>query len=61
MNLFSKIFHSGIKEDTKDASRILAINEVVDQLAYKFSIPQGKIRYIIWRWMQFEKEFMKHD
>lgn len=58
MNLISHLMRKKDKEIT-DASRMISINEVVDELAYKFSIPQGKIRYIIWRWMQFEQEYMK--
>lgn len=38
------------------------IEEVVDTLAYKYSIPQGIIRNIIWTWMQFEqKRVWGHD
>ena len=39
------------------------IEEVVDKLAYKYSIPQGIIRNIIWTWMQFENKRVwgRHD
>ncbi len=57
MNLFSKIFHSGVteKEDTKEKG-MKEIEAVVDKLAYKYSIPQGIIRNIIWTWMQYERK-----
>ncbi len=47
---------SPFPKEEKNKIKMEEIEEVVDQLAYKYSIPQGIIRNIIWTWMQFEKK-----
>jgi len=37
------------------------IEECVDQLSYKWSIPQTTVRSIILTWLKFQKEYMKDD
>ncbi len=55
MNLMKKIFHSGIKtEKRKDSMK--EIEEVIDRMAYKHSIPQRIIRDIVWTWMTYQNK-----
>jgi len=35
------------------------IEECVDQLAYKWGIPQPTIRKILLTWLKFQKEYIK--
>ncbi len=42
-----------------EEERYAEIEETVDQLAYKWSLPQPTIRSIILTWMTFQKEFLK--
>lgn len=60
MNLIRKIFHNDTKlvegKEIKRKREMGEIEHVVDTLAYKYSIPQGIIRTIIWTWMQYQNE-----
>jgi len=44
------------KKKQTEKEQLADIEEVVDQLAYKYSIPQTIIRRIIMRWMDFERK-----
>ena len=55
MNLIEKIIG---KKRTKE-ERYAEIEEAVDQLAYKWSLPQTTIRGIILTWMTFQAEYLK--
>ncbi len=55
MNLIEKI----IGKKRTEEERYAEIEGVVDQLSYKWSLPQPTIRSIILTWMEFQKEFLK--
>ncbi len=54
-NLLEKVFGKKRTEEQKTAE----IEEVTNQLAYKWSIPQSTIRSIILTWLTFQKEYMR--
>ena len=55
-SLSEKIF--GKKRTEKE--QYAEIEEVIDQLSYKWGIPQPTIRSIIMTWLKFQKEFVKN-
>ena len=52
-NLLEKIFGKEKREKRKE-DRIKEIGEVVDQLAYKWSLPQTTVSAIIITWQSYE-------
>lgn len=44
-----------------DRERHAKIEDIVDKIAIKHSIPQSTIRRIILEWMQFQAEYLKLD
>ncbi len=55
MNLLEKL----TGKEKKEEERYKEIEKTVDQLAYKWSLPQTTIRSIILTWMEFQKEYLK--
>ncbi len=52
-NLLEKIFGTEKREKRRE-DRIKEIEEVVDQLAYKWSLPQTTVSNIILTWQNYE-------
>jgi len=53
MNLISYLTRKDTKEEKKKIER-KELEEVIDTIAYKHSIPQGIIYDIVWTWMKYE-------
>jgi len=47
------------KHKRTEKEKTAEIEECVDQLAYKWGIPQPTIRSILLTWMKFQKEYLK--
>jgi len=48
------------KPKVSERERQAKIEDIVDKIAIKHSIPQHTIRRIILEWMQFEAEYFKY-
>jgi len=60
-NLMEKIFGKQKVKKTSE-ERLKEIGEVVDQLAYKWSLPQTTVSHIIITWQSYEhKRFLDND
>ncbi len=55
MNLIEKLTGKENKE-TKRKKGLKDIEEVINTMAYKHSIPQRIIRDIVWTWMQYQNK-----
>jgi len=56
-NILEKLF--GLPKFTEKEKQ-KQIENIVDKIAIKHSIPQNTTRRIILEWMQFQKEYLKH-
>lgn len=56
-NILEKLF--GLPKTT-EKEKMKQIENIVDKIAIKHSIPQHTVREIILKWLKFQTEYLKH-